>query len=301
MNNSNKSNGNKSALECINYIFKNYDTSKLQELGEPINIIYMVISYILGLSVLELKLNKHDIYLNTSEVNQLDNYIRQIITNNVPIQYITGKVNIYNEEYIVTPSVLIPRSDTEILIETAIRYIDEYKLKNMLDICTGSGVVGISVSKNSSIEKVDLLDISKDALDVAKKNIELNNMQEKCITYLSNLFNDLPFSNLNKYDIITGNPPYIESDTLDKLSSYVKSEPRIALDGGVEGLDVYTRIFNEAKEYLKNGSFVILEIGYNQAESIEKLICNIKEYELLEIVKDINSKDRVMVCRFHQK
>jgi len=239
--------------------------------------------------------------MTDSEFEKFDNHVKQMVFEHIPIQYITGKVKIYNEEYIVTPSVLIPRSDTEVLIETAIKYIEEYDLQNMLDICTGSGVVGISISKNSSIKEVDLVDISKEALDVASQNIELNEAGRKCKTYLSDIFSDIPFSNLDKYDIIVGNPPYIESNTIDRLSNYVKNEPRIALDGGKTGLDIYIRIFNEAKKYLKYNSFVILEIGYDQAKSIEKLLSTNTEYELLEIIKDINSKDRVVVCRFHRK
>lgn len=294
-------NSKKLVSECIEDICKKYDIAKLEELGIPANVIYTLIAYILGMNIFDLKLNKNNIYLTDNELEEIDKYIKQMVEEHIPIQYITGRVKIYNEEYIVTPSVLIPRSDTEVLIDTAIRYIKEYSLKNMLDICTGSGVVGISISKNSNIEKVDLVDISEGALDIAKKNIELNKAGGKCNTYLSDIFSDIPFSNLNKYDIIVGNPPYIESDVVDKLSDYVKSEPRIALDGGKTGLDIYIRIFNEAKEYLKDNSFVILEIGYNQGESIKKLLSNNVGYELLEIIKDINSKDRVVVCRFHRK
>lgn len=286
---------------CIIEISKKYDINKLEDMGEPINIIYMAISHILSIPIFDLKLNKNIIYLDNIQFEKLCDMVDKMVNENIPIQYLIGRVNIYNEEYIVTPSVLIPRADTEILIETAIKYIEKYNLKNMLDICTGSGVVGISISKNSSIETTDLLDISEAAIEVAKQNILLNKVENKCQTYISDLFTDIPFLNLNKYDIIVGNPPYIESEVVKNLSDFVKNEPMLALDGGNSGLDIYIRIFNEAKNYLKNGSFVIMEIGYNQAESIKNILVNNKEYELLEIVKDMNSKDRVVVCRFLQK
>ena len=290
-----------SILETIEYVSEKYDIVVLEEIGNPTDIIYMAISKILGVSVFDLKLNKNSIFLDIGQLSKLEEDVMQMINESVPIQYITGRVNIYNEEYIVNSSVLIPRSDTEILIETAINYIEKYSLKNMLDICTGSGAVGISISKNSTIEKADLSDISKEAIEVAEKNIKLNEASNKCKVYLSDLFNNIPFLNLNKYDIIVGNPPYIESEVVDGLSSYVKNEPRLALDGGITGLDIYIRIFNEAQEFLKDKAFVLLEIGYNQADSIKKILTSNPKYELLEVVKDINSKDRVIVCRFHQR
>lgn len=290
-----------SVNNCIAEISKKYNISKLEDIGDPINVIYMAISHILSIPIFDLKLNKNSIYLDNNQFGKLDDMVNKMVNENIPLQYLIGTVNIYKEEYIVTPAVLIPRSDTEILIETAIKYIEKYNLKNMLDICTGSGVVGISVSKNSSIESTILSDISEAAIEVTKQNILLNKVENKCKTYLSDLFADIPFLNLNKYDIIVGNPPYIESEVLKKLSDFVKNEPILALDGGESGLDIYIRIFNEAKNHLKNGSFVILEIGYNQAESIRNILINNPEYELLEIVKDINSKDRVVVCRFLQK
>lgn len=292
---------NKNINEFINILSKKYDLSVLEDMGKPVDIIYMVISHMLNMPVLDIKLNKNNMFLSDDDYILVEKYIGQMVKDSVPLQYITGKVKLYNEEYIVNSSVLIPRSDTEILIETAIKIIEENSFKKMLDLCTGSGCVGISISKNSSIETADLIDISKEAIDVANQNILLNKIEKKCKTYISDLFSDLPFDNLIKYDIIVGNPPYLETETIDTLSSYVKNEPKLALDGGVSGLDIYIRIFNEVSKYLKDGSFIILEIGSKQGNSIKKIISNYLEYELLEIVKDINSKDRVIVCRFHQK
>ncbi len=293
-------NNNLSVNECIEKISKEYDVSKLSELGDVNNILFQAISSIVNIPVLKLMLEKNNIFLNSSEYEKFENAAKKMILFNVPIQYITGRVNIYNEEYIVTPDVLIPRSDTEILIDTAIRYINKNSLKNMIDICTGSGVVGISIAKNSSVEKVILSDISKEAIEVAKKNIILNKAENKCTTCISDIFLDIPYISSEKYDIIVGNPPYIETKVIDELSSYVKSEPMLALDGGISGLDIYERIFKEAGKYLKEGALVILEIGYDQREAIAKMLLN-SEYELLEVIKDINLKDRVIVCRFHQR
>ncbi len=249
--------------------------------------------------------NIQEINLNINEIIKLDNMITKYYIKKIPFQYITSYQNFFNERYFVNESVLIPRADTEILVEKAIEYIDKYNLKSMIDVCTGSGCVGISISKNSNIEKTILIDISAKALEVTNKNIISNSVLNKCSTLCSDLFNSLYLeenSNLinGKYDIVVSNPPYIPTADINGLSEDVKKEPRIALDGGIDGMNFYKKILIEAKNVLKIDGFLLFEIGYDELNKIHDLIESDEDYELLESVKDYGGNDRVVVCRLHQ-
>lgn len=278
---------------CNKYNFENLDICSKEEA------ITLFICHIKSLSKSKYFAIKNEIKLNEEECSLLYIYMDKLINENIPIQYIIGKVNIYNEEYIVNDSVLIPRQDTEILIEKAINYIDKYNLKSGLDLCSGSGAVGISVSKNSSIYSMHFIDISKEALEVVKKNIENNDLNKETCLINSDLFYNLMTSN-NKYDIIISNPPYIPTKDIDNLSNYVKKEPIIALDGGITGLDFYERIIKDARNFLNDKGYLMFELGYNQMEDVEEIFKKYDEYEVIEKVKDFNSKDRVIICRFHK-
>ena len=192
--------------------------------------------------------------------------------------------------------VLIPRNDTEILVDKAIEYISKYNLKNMLDMCSGSGCIGISVSKNSDIEKVTLVDVSKEAINISKKNAKINNVETKINYINSNLFEKV--SKENKFDIIVSNPPYIKTNKLKDLDKSVKYEPKIALDGGVDGLKFYKKILNQSKNYLNNNGYIMFEIGFDELEDIKNIIAKDKSFLLLECIKDYGGNDRVVICRF---
>jgi len=204
---------------------------------------------------------------------------------------------------------LIQRADSEVLVEKAIEYINKDNAKKIIDICTGSGALGISIAKNSKVESVELIDISDGALNVARKNIILNNMAEKVEILKSDLLNEKILQINNsldedkdfKVDMIVSNPPYIRTDVIKTLDKRVQNEPILALDGGTTGLDFYQRIFKEAKAILKNNGILILEIGYDQLEDIKNIISDNKEYKLLESVKDYGGNDRVVICRFQGK
>lgn len=275
------------------YDFSEFDVCSKTELAD------MFICHILGISLSKFKLTKLDIDLSDIQAKKLFEYIDKVIYDKMPPQYIVSKVYIYNEEYFVTKDVLIPRQDTEVLIEKAVEYINKHNLKKCLDMCTGSGAVGISVAKNSKIEKVDLVDVSKKALEVAKRNIQNNMADKKVLVKYSNLFENLMTSK-DKYDIIISNPPYIKSMEIEKLSDYVKKEPLIALDGGDTGLAFYEKITERARNFLNDNGFLMFEIGYDQMEELTKIFEKYPEYEILEKVKDYNLMDRVIICRFHK-
>lgn len=285
---------------------KQYINKYLKKTEVNQNDILRIISYSLNIDKNALFLNMNNKTLSFPEQINIKQLLDRYYIKFEPLQYILGLQSFYNEEYIVNKNVLIPRADSEILVETAIKYIESNNLKTGIDMCTGSGAIGISVSKNSSIDKIVLADISDKALIVANKNIEKNNAN-KCTTLNSDLFNvfiqenkDNNKENNKKYDIILTNPPYIKSEELPKLSNYVQKEPMLALNGGRSGLDIYERIFKEAKEVLADNGYIILEIGYDQKQDIIDIISKYEEYEYMECIQDLGLKDRVIVCHFHQ-
>ena len=256
-----------------------------------------VVSFVTSIEKNKLFLNIDTEILSYEDQIKLDTFFYKIYKENIPLQYILGKQSFYKEEYIVTNDVLIPRADSEILVEKAIEYINKYELKTLIDLCSGSGCLGISIANNSDIEKVFLTDISIKAMNVARRNISLNNADDKVLGLISNLL-EVYLKNDCKYDIIVSNPPYIPTKDIENLSSVVKNEPHLALDGGKTGLDFYIKILEESKKVLREDGILIFEIGYDQLEKITKLIKKHKEYELLESVKDLGGNDRVIVCRF---
>ena len=163
-------------------------------------------------------------------------------------------------------------------------------------MCSGSGCIGISVSKNSDIEKVTLVDVSKEAINISKKNAKINNVETKINYINSNLFEKV--SKENKFDIIVSNPPYIKTNKLKDLDKSVKYEPKIALDGGVDGLKFYKKILNQSKNYLNNNGYIMFEIGFDELEDIKNIIAKDKSFLLLECIKDYGGNDRVVICRF---
>lgn len=265
---------------------------------ENVQDIYSIIKYVTEMDNIQISLYK-DLLLPEDFKTKIIYYLDKIINDNYPVQYITNSQAFFNEVYYVDENVLIPRQDTEILVEKAIDYIRNEGIKDAIDLCTGSGAIGISVARNSDIEKVTLIDISEDALDVAYRNIEDNSMEDKVTVLQSNLLEEV-IKNQVKTDMILSNPPYIKSEDIASLDANVKYEPVLALDGGVTGMDFYEKIVEQAKQVLNNNGLLIFEIGYDELEQMKELLSKNKEYTMLESVKDYGGNDRVVVCRFQQ-
>ena len=223
---------------------------------------------------------------------EYENYIEKIIEGE-PLQYITKKQEFYGLNFYVDKKVLIPQPDTEILVEEALKIAKEENKNTILDICTGSGCIGISIAKNLESAKVILSDVSKDALEVAEKNVRVNNVQDKVKIIESNMFENIK----EKYDIIVSNPPYIETETIKTLSKEVQNEPYLALDGGEDGLKFYKILIEESPKFLKKDGFLCMEIGYNQKEKIVNLLKNSPKLSLIKTVKDLGENDRVIICK----
>lgn len=193
--------------------------------------------------------------------------------------------------FFVDENVLIPQPDTEILVEEAIKYANQIKENvEILDMCTGSGCIGVALAKHVKNAKVTLVDISTKALEVAKKNAKENEVKEKVNFIQSDMFENIK----SKFDVIVSNPPYIKTKVINELDLQVQNEPHLALDGGENGLKFYEILINEAPKYLKENGKIFLEIGYDQKKEVEELARNSKFYKEIETVKDLANNDRVI-------
>jgi len=210
--------------------------------------------------------------------------------NHIPYAYITGHQEFMKLDFKVNENVLIPRSDTEILVEEAIKLCQDKSLDSILDVCTGSGCIAVSLAKYIKDANVTALDISKEALDIAKENAIINNVNVEFIE--SDLFENI----YSKFDIIVSNPPYIKKDVIDTLEREVKNnEPLIALDGGEDGLVFYRRIIECAKDYLEANGYLLLEIGFDQANDVKGLLER-SNYKNIRVIKDYSGNDRLVVA-----
>ena len=214
-----------------------------------------------------------------------------------PLQYIVGMQEFMGLPFRVNPSVLIPRLDTEVLADEVLKIIDQKGLRNpeVLDLCTGSGALGISIAARVPGALVTLTDASEEALHTAMGNAALNNVGRRCSFLLGDMFEALPED--KQFDIIVCNPPYIKSSLIETLDVEVKDhEPRMALDGGKDGLRYYRIIADEASMHLRSGGTLALEIGFDQAVDVKRLLNKAKTYEDSRVVRDLSHLDRVIIA-----
>ena len=230
----------------------------------------------------------------------------------IPLQHITGQQEFMGYRFRVTPDVLVPRQDTETLVTEAARIIMQKPAKKpglmqrlrgdrettVLDLCCGSGIIGISLAKICSDIRVIAADISDKAVALAKENAA--DLRAKVEFAQGDLFGALDQKQFKdiKFDMILSNPPYIKTQMIPMLQAEVKDhEPLEALDGGKDGLDYYRRIVDEAAGHLKPEGWLLLEIGHDQGEDLRKLIKDSGKYTPAEVIKDLPGRDRVVKCR----
>lgn len=246
-------------------------------------------------------LNKSRQYVIVNDREELDNikekqYLEEIkiLKKGVPIEHITHQKEFMKLSFFVDKNVLIPRQDTEILVEEVINIAKKNNAKKILDLCTGSGAIAVSLAKYLPQAEITAIDISNEALKIAKKNTISNNVENQ-ITFISS---DM-FTNLNeeKFDIIVSNPPYIKTNVIKNLDIQVQNEPYIALDGGKDGLDFYKKIINESYQYLKYNGYLCLEIGFDQKIDVIELIENTESFTGTYSKKDLFDNDRIIVTR----
>lgn len=208
-----------------------------------------------------------------------------------PLQQVLGNTDFYGLPIKVDERVLCPRPETEYLVEAVVDIIGKKNINRVLDLCTGSGAIAIAIKKKCDNVIVTASDISADALALAKENATLNNAEVEFV--LSDYFANVQ----GKFGLIVSNPPYIKSSDIEGLDKEVKDyEPRIALDGGENGLDAYTSIIFTAKDYLDEGGYIAFEVGIGQAEDVKKLLED-NGYSDIVIKQDLENIDRIVIAR----
>jgi len=282
------------ALKNIRKIFKNGGIINSGREAE------ILLSYFLEMSRSEIYLN-FDRVLKDIEKTQLEKKIQQRIEK-IPLQYITKHQEFMGMDFLVEKGVLIPRPETEILVDEVIKRLKNYKYSYNLkvaDLGTGTGIIAICIAKFIDNVIIYATDISKKSLQIALKNAKKYECKDKIIFLQGDLFE--PFmrkigkSNL---DGIISNPPYIGSYDFESLPPEIKdNEPKIALSGGIDGLDYYRKIIKKGPQYLKKNGFVALEVGLNQSKIVKELINRENKFDKnIKIIKDYLGTERVVIA-----
>ena len=245
-------------------------------------------------------LAQRDMYVNEQVCAQMDNAVQRLM-NDEPLAYILGKWEFYGLELIVTPDVLIPRDDTCAVAALAIEqslFLDSKP--RILDLCTGSGCIGLAIASRVKDAKVTLADLSQEALAVAKQNIVLHKLTNRVSCVKANALEEPP-AFMGKFDLIVSNPPYITTrEMLELPHSVAGYEPRMALHGGEDGLKFYRAIAANYAKALKPGGYLCFEFGEEQGDNI----CAILEsngYTIIQRVKDYNDTERAVMARYDRK
>lgn len=282
------------ALKNIHKIFKNKGIINSKREAE------ILLSYSLEMSRSEIYLNS-DRVLKDIEKTQLEKKIQKRIEK-IPLQYVTKHQEFMGMDFSVEKGVFIPRPETEILVEETIKKLKTYQYStnlNVVDLGTGTGVIAISIAKFIDNITVYATDISKKSLQIALKNAQKHDCKDKIIFLHGDLFE--PFKNkIEKFSLeaIISNPPYIDSYDFKSLPPEIKdNEPKIALFGGIDGLNYYRKIIRKSPQYLKKNGFIALEVGLNQSEIVKELIIRENNfYQNIEIIKDYLGIERVVIA-----
>ena len=210
-----------------------------------------------------------------------------------PVQYVLGSADFMGLKFQVSPAVLIPRQDTETLVEAALVDLQERPgSPAVLDLCTGSGCVGLSLASLAPHARVTLSDVSREALEIARRNARALGVRAELRH--GDLFAAV---GRERFDVIACNPPYIPAGELEQLQKEVRREPRLALDGGPDGLDFYRRIAERLPEYLNEGGAIYLEVGIGQAGDVLSLLKAALPSAATGTVRDLNGVERVAYCK----
>ena len=250
-----------------------------------------------------LKCNKLDIYLrfeeplDTKQLAVLKEWINRRIKNNEPLQYITGSCEFYGRRYIVSPKVLIPRQETERIIDLVIEKSNLIENPYILDIGTGSGCIALSCASEIPNSKVFGIDISSDALQIAEENKSRLNLKNIFFGMVDILV-DVPDTSSKKYDLLVSNPPYISKNEMKHLSKEIKNfEPHIALTDFKDGLIFYHRLAELGRKIVKVNGWIILEVGLgNHPNEVLSIFKNLN-YRNAKLVKDFNGDNRVLIAQ----
>ncbi len=252
----------------------------------------LLLAAVLGVKRLDLYL-QFERPLHRSEVDRYREYVRQRLRR-VPVQYITGVAAFRHLELTVTPAVLIPRPETEVLVEVALELLPEGG--RVLDLCCGSGAVALSLAHEAATAQVAAADVSAAALAAAKANGLRCGLAERVEWHCGDLF--APLSSAAPFDLIAANPPYVRRGDLAQLAPEVRDyEPQLALDGGEDGLAYHRRIAQEAADFMRPGGYLLLEVGDGQSAAVADLLTRSERLTAVEVRPDLNQIPRVVVAQ----
>jgi len=258
----------------------------------------LLLSHVLGLRRIELY-TQFDRAVDKEHLDRLHGLVKRA-GRHEPVAYLVGKTEFYSIELEVVPDCLIPRPETELLVQRAIEFLRTRSgPQHVCDVCTGCGCIAVAVAKNFPQAHVIATDISDKALAVAARNIEKHQLQDRIELLCGDLFEPLvPHLDVTQWDLIACNPPYVSTAEYETLDKNVKDyEPRLALWAGDDGLDVYRRLCERVDQFLKPGGALLLEIGYAQGPAVQDLLNGTALFAEVTVEKDFHNNDRIAMAR----
>ena len=258
----------------------------------------LLISHVLGMKRIELY-TQFDKPIAKQQLDVLHNLVKRV-GQNEPIGYLIGKTEFYSLELNISPDCLIPRPETELLVERAIEFLRRRAGRQLVcDLCTGSSCVAIAIAKNFPDADITATDISDAALKIAAKNVEKHQLSTRIKLLCGDLFDPIILQlNTGKFDLIVCNPPYVSKAEFEKLDKNVKDyEPKAALFAGENGLDVHRKITESVDQFLKPDGALMLEIGYAQGQAIRELLEQAGYFAEITIEKDFHNNDRIAIAK----
>jgi release factor glutamine methyltransferase len=242
---------------------------------------------------------RSDLALNTSlQADQIKTY-RSLVaqrSKRIPLQHLLGETEFYGLRFESTAAALIPRPDTETLVEAVVHSLRPFSAPQILDMGTGTGIIAISLAHEIPLSCLWAVDICKIALALARRNAHLNHVQDRIHLIQGHLFSGIKTS--FQFDAIVSNPPYIPTADLSTLEPEVRDhDPRLALDGGADGLDFYRQIIPQSIPHLKANGFLAMEIGYNQTDAVADLISHHSQLGQTTAKQDLTGHNRILICR----
>jgi release factor glutamine methyltransferase len=265
----------------------------------------LLLSHTLGLKRIELY-TQFDKIITNPQLDQLHDLIERA-GRYEPVAYLTGKTEFYSLELQVSTDCMIPRPETELLVERAIEFLRlrtcpersrRGGIQFVCDLCTGCGCIAVAIAKNFRDARIIATDISDAALRIAALNIEKHQLKDRIELLQGDLFEPIvPHLDVNKFDLIVCNPPYVSRSEFEKLERNVKDfEPRLALFAGEDGLDIYKRICEKLDKFLKHGAALMLEIGYSQGQAVKELLEQTGIFAEIKVEKDYSKNDRIVTA-----
>jgi release factor glutamine methyltransferase len=257
----------------------------------------LLLSFVLKTERIELYMH-FDQPIKKPQLDKLHSLIKRCLQNE-PVQYLTGRTEFYSLSLKVAPACLIPRPETELLVERAVEFLrSRTGTQYVCDLCTGCGCIAVAIAKNFADAKIIATDICDKALTVAAENIKKYEFDRRIELLQGDLFEPIISQlDVKEFDLIVCNPPYVSGAEYEKLGMKVKNhEPKLALDGGTDGLDAYRRIAADIGSHLKKDGALLLEIGFMQGQEVKKLLEDTNAFGLVKVEKDFNNNDRIITA-----